>query len=131
MTDRFSVGSGKSNQYSYEIPHKYLPGWGNLSEKIISTKCKYCFPNRICSNFFSFMKPKITLIFFHSFSFLLRHVIICCTTHCHSLSRVVSRYHSLSLVVICCHSMHHLFITTLSEVIWKDLLQWILSTDFI
>ena len=31
-----SVGSGHPGKYSLEIPHKCLPGWGNLSGKIIS-----------------------------------------------------------------------------------------------
>ena len=26
------------DEYSYEIPHEYLSGWGNLSEKIILIK---------------------------------------------------------------------------------------------
>ena len=32
------AGSGHPGKYSYEIPHEYLPGWGNLSGKIISIK---------------------------------------------------------------------------------------------
>ena len=45
-----SVGSGHPNQYSYEIPHEYLSGWKDLSEKI--TRRKHYFPYHICSNFF-------------------------------------------------------------------------------
>ena len=33
-----SVGSGHPDRYSYEIPHEYLSGWGNLSGRIISIK---------------------------------------------------------------------------------------------
>ena len=33
-----SVGSGHPGKYSYDIPHDYLKGWGNLSGKIISVK---------------------------------------------------------------------------------------------
>ena len=33
-----SVCSGHPGKYSYEIPHEYLSGWGNLSGKIISIK---------------------------------------------------------------------------------------------
>ena len=29
-----SVGSSHPGNYSYEIPHEYLKGWGNLLEKI-------------------------------------------------------------------------------------------------
>ena len=31
-----SVGSGHPGKYSYETPHEYLQGWGNLLGKIIS-----------------------------------------------------------------------------------------------
>ena len=48
-----SVGSDHPDQYSYEIPHEYLSGWENLSEKIISIKHKHYFPYRICINIFS------------------------------------------------------------------------------
>ena len=34
----FSVGSGHPGKYSYDTPHEYLSGWGNLSGEIISTK---------------------------------------------------------------------------------------------
>ena len=30
----FSVDSGHLGKYSYEIPHEYLQGWGNLLGKI-------------------------------------------------------------------------------------------------
>ena len=33
-----SVSSGYPGNYSYEIPHEYLSGWGNLSGKMISIK---------------------------------------------------------------------------------------------
>ena len=33
-----SVGSGHPGKYSYEIPHEYLKGLGNLSGEIISAK---------------------------------------------------------------------------------------------
>ena len=33
-----SVGSGHKGKYSYENPHEYLEGRGNLSGKIISIK---------------------------------------------------------------------------------------------
>ena len=34
----YSVGTGHPGKYSYEIPHEYLKGWANLSEKVISVK---------------------------------------------------------------------------------------------
>ena len=33
-----SVGANHLGKYSYEIPHEYLKGWGNLLEKIILVK---------------------------------------------------------------------------------------------
>ena len=33
-----SVSYGHPNKYSYEIPHEYLSGWENISEKIIIVK---------------------------------------------------------------------------------------------
>ena len=57
------------------------------------------------------LKPKITLIRFHSLSFGVPLVVIHCTTRCHllypSLSFVVTRCRSLSLAVIRCHSLYH------------------------
>ena len=47
-----SVGSDHRVQYSYEIPHEYLSGWENLSEKIISAKRKHLLPCLIYSDFF-------------------------------------------------------------------------------
>ena len=50
-----------------------------------------------------YLKPKITLIRFHSLSFVVPLAAICCTTRCHSLSLVLphifTRYHSLSVNV--------------------------------
>ena len=37
MTSSF-VGSSNPGKYSYEIPHEYLNGWGNLLGKVISIK---------------------------------------------------------------------------------------------
>ena len=71
------------------------------------------------------LKPKITLICFHSFSFVMPAVVIrfhlisfpgtCCyslslvapffVTCCHSVIRCTTRCHSLSLVVTRCHSL--------------------------
>ena len=48
---------------------------------------------------FFVLKPKTILIRFHSFSFVVLLVVICCTNCCHSLSFTVTRCHSLSLVV--------------------------------
>ena len=45
-------GSGHPDQYSYEIPHEYLPRWENLLEKIIRTKREHYFPYRMSSKFF-------------------------------------------------------------------------------
>ena len=36
-SDSSLVGSGHPDKYSYEIPHKHLSEWGNLSGKIISS----------------------------------------------------------------------------------------------
>ena len=51
-----SVGSDHPDQYSYVIPHKYLSGWENLSEKIISTKHKHYFLIAYVLTFFLFLQ---------------------------------------------------------------------------
>ena len=50
-------------------------------------------------------EPKITLIHFHSLSFYVLLVDICCTTRLDSLSLVVTHCHSLSLVNIRCTTL--------------------------
>ena len=77
----FSVRSG---QYSWEISYHYLPGWGNLSGKIVSIKLNLIaslirvffysnFPSRICCDFFRttlFLEKQLL----HTFSeWTLRH----------------------------------------------------------
>ena len=47
-----SIVSSHPDQYLYEIPHEYLSGRENLSEKIISAELKRYFPYCICSNVF-------------------------------------------------------------------------------
>ena len=55
---------------------------------------------------FFILQPKTILIRFHSLSFVVLLVVICCTNCCHSLSFVVTRSHS-PLLVTRCHSMYH------------------------
>ena len=40
-------------------------------------------------------------------SFFVPLVVTCCTTSCHLFSLVVTRYHSLSLILIRCHSLYY------------------------
>ena len=81
------------------------------------------------------LKPKITLIRFHSLSFVLTVVVIRCTTvvtRCHSLPLVATRcitrchslYYSLSFIVFRCTTCYHLL--SLLVICYQSLYHWLL-----
>ena len=62
-----SVGSDQPGKYSYEIPHEYLKGGGNLSGKIISVKLNH--QSNLVSSFFQMsISPFPSDICFPTFS---------------------------------------------------------------
>ena len=60
-----SVGSGHPEKYSYEMPHEYLPGWGNLSGKYFQL-------NVITSLIWDFFQMVISLLGKATYSHFLR-----------------------------------------------------------
>ena len=118
----FAIFTGNIQQLFYRI--RPVAASVDVPLYIIFSKRRYwIYCSYILHNYF-ILNPKITLIYFHSLSFVVPLVLIRCITCWHSLSLyvtrcrllsvlsfVVTRFHSLPfvlpIVVIRCHSMYH------------------------